>query len=80
MKYLVVEIYSYFMNQITDDLILAIILPWKCLFGTVKLTRNAIKNNFFYNGQEMAFDRVSERNFANDFAWNVTIFHVDNSC
>ena len=27
-----------------------------CLFGAIKLTRNAIKRKFIYNGREIAFD------------------------
>ena len=49
-----------------------------CLFGTVKLVRNAIKGKFTYNGQEIAFDREGSWIFGNEFGRNV-IFGVDNN-
>ena len=50
-----------------------------CLFGTVKLTRNADKSKFSYKGQEIVFDGKSFRSFDNDTAKKVVIFCVDNS-
>ena len=48
-----------------------------CLFGTLKLVRNAIKSKFTYNGRGIAFEGL--RSFGTDFASNVVIFGVDNS-
>ena len=47
-----------------------------CLFGTVKLVRNAIKSKFTYNDQEIAFDGERSWSFHDDFARNVVIFGV----
>ena len=48
----------------------------KCLLGTVKLVRNAIKNKFTYNGQGIAFDGKGSWSFGGEFARNVVIFGV----
>ena len=48
-----------------------------CLFGTVKLTRNAGKNKFTYNGRGIAFDGKGFWSFDNGSARNVVIFGVD---
>ena len=50
-----------------------------CLFGTVKLVRNTIKNKFTYNDRGIAFDREGSWSFGNDFARNVVTFGVENS-
>ena len=50
-----------------------------CLFGTVKLTRNADKSKLSNNGQETAFDGKDIWSYGNDFARNVLIFGVDNT-
>ena len=50
-----------------------------CLFGTVKLTRNADKSKFTYNGRGIAFDGEGLWTFANGFVRNVVYFGVDNS-
>ena len=50
-----------------------------CLFGTVRLIRNAIKSKFTYNGQEIAFDVEAAWRFDDDYARNVVIFSVNNS-
>ena len=50
-----------------------------CLFGTVKLVRNAIESKFIYKVQGIAFDGEGLWNFSNDFAGNVVIFGVDRS-
>ena len=50
-----------------------------CLFGTVKLTRNAGKNKFTYNGRGIAFDGKGFWSFDKDNVRNVIIFGVDNS-
>ena len=48
-----------------------------CLFGTLKLVRNAIKSKFTYNGRGIAFEGL--RSFGTDFASNiVTLFHTNN--
>ena len=49
-----------------------------CLFGTVKLARNAIKSKFTYSGGGIAFNEERSLSFGNDFARNVVIFSVDN--
>ena len=43
------------------------------MFGTVKLTKNANKSTFIYNGPGIAFD------ISNGFARNYVIFDVDSS-
>ena len=50
-----------------------------CLFGTVKLTRNADKSEFTYNAQDIAFDGKGYWSLDNDTAYNVVNFGVDNS-
>ena len=50
-----------------------------CLFGTIKLTWNADKSKFTYNGWRTTFDGESIWSFDNDTARNVVIFVVDNS-
>ena len=50
-----------------------------CLFGTVKLTKNADKSKFTYNGRGIAFDGKGSWSFSNGFARNVTTFVVDNT-
>ena len=50
-----------------------------CLFGTVKLTKNADKSKFTYNGRGIAFDGKGSWSFSNGFARNVTIFVVNNT-
>ena len=44
---------------------------------TVKLTRNAEKSKFTYNGWGIAFDGKGFWSFDNDTARNVIIFGVD---
>ena len=46
----------------------------KCLFGTVKLTRN-----LFDKGGVIAFDEECSWSFSNDFARNFAFFGVNNS-
>ena len=50
-----------------------------CLFGTVKLTRNANKSKFAYNGGGIESDGDGFRSFDIDSARNVVIFGNDNS-
>ena len=53
-----------------------------CLFGTVKLLRNAIISKFPYNAQGIVLlmlDGAAKWNFTNDCARNVVIFGVDNT-
>lgn len=50
-----------------------------CLFGEVKLTRNAIKWKFVYNGSGIPFNETGSWSFRNDFDRNNVIFAVDNS-
>ena len=50
-----------------------------CLFVTVKLTINAIKSKFIFNGWGIAFDGESSWNFGDDFARNVVVFGVNKS-
>ena len=49
------------------------------LFSTVKLTRNADKIKFTYNGQGIPFDVKTVESFDNRFAGNVVILGVDNT-
>ena len=51
----------------------------KSLFGIFKLTRNADKGKFTYNGRAIAFDEKGYWSFHNDTARNVVIFGVGNS-
>ena len=46
--------------------------PTNCLLDTVKLTGNAGKSKFTYNGQEIAFDGKGRWSYGNDFV------HTDN--
>ena len=50
-----------------------------CLFGTVKLVRNAIKNKFTYNGWGITFDGEGSWSFGNGCARNVLIFGIDST-
>ena len=50
-----------------------------CLFGTVKLVRNADNSKFTYNSRGIAFDGERSWSFGNDFARNVVIFRFGNS-
>ena len=47
-----------------------------CLFGTIKLTNQAIRSKFIYSGWETAFDEVGKWNYCNDYARNNTLFGV----
>ena len=49
------------------------------LFGTVKLTRNADKSKFNYNGQIIVFDKKDIWCYGNNFARNAAIFYIDNT-
>ena len=70
--YIVYELNTWPRNP-TNNFILK-----NCLFGTVKLTRNADKSEFTYNGQGLAFDGEDFWSFDNDTARKVIIFGVDN--
>ena len=50
-----------------------------CLFGSVKLTKNADINKYGYSGYGIGFDRETSFSFGNDFGKNVIIFGVDMS-
>ena len=50
-----------------------------CLFGTVKLTKNADIDKYGYSGYGIGFDRETSFSFGNDFGKNVIIFGVDMS-
>ena len=50
-----------------------------CLFGTVKITKNAGKSKCIHNVQEIAIDGKDYWSFENDIARNVISFGVDNS-
>ena len=50
-----------------------------CLFGSVKLTKNADIDNYRYSGYGIGFDRKSSFSFGNDVGKNVIIFRVDMS-
>ena len=49
------------------------------MFGTVKLARNAAKDKFTYNGQEITFHGEDLGGFENDFPTIVVNFGADNS-
>ena len=53
--------------------------PKNCLFGRVKLVKNAVKSKVIYDGRPITFDGESSYSFGNDFDRNVVIFVVDNS-
>ena len=50
-----------------------------CLFGSVKLTKNADIDKYRYSGYDIGFDRETSFSFNNDFGKNVIIFGVDMS-
>ena len=50
-----------------------------CLFGSVKLTKNANFDKYGYSGYGIGFDRETSFSFGNDFGKNVIIFGVDMS-
>ena len=50
-----------------------------CLFGTVKLTKNADKSKFTHNRRGIAFDGKDSWSFTNGFVRNVATFAVDNT-
>ena len=68
----------YELNTCPRNPIINFILK-SCLFGTVKLTRNADKSKFTFNGRGIAFDGNGMWSFANYFVRNVVIFGVDNT-
>ena len=49
------------------------------VWGLIKLTRNATKTKFTYNGYGIAFDGSNSWNFGDEFAQNVLIFGVENA-
>ena len=50
------------MYRLIGHVILVTILNKKsCLFGKSKLTRNAIKSKFIYNGRRITFDGADAR-------------------
>ena len=50
-----------------------------CLFGPLKLLRNAVKSKVIYNGRIIAFNGEGSWSFDNEFARNAVIFGFDNS-
>ena len=50
-----------------------------CLFGAVKLTKNADIDKYGYSGYGIGFDRHGSFSFGNRAGWNVTVFGVDMS-
>ena len=50
-----------------------------CLFGSVKVTKNADIDKYGYSGYGIGFDRETSFSFGNDFGKNVIIFGVDMS-
>ena len=50
-----------------------------CLFGSVKLTKNADIDKYGYSGYGIGFDRETSFSFGNDFGKNVIILGVDMS-
>ena len=71
--YIVYELNNWLINSSNN-------FPLKnCLFGTVKLVRNAIKSKFIHNGREILFAGEDIQSFDKDSARNVVTFGVDNS-
>ena len=70
--YTVYEITSYYKNINYPTL-------ENCLFGYVKLTKNADIDKHGYLGYGIGFDRETSFSFGNDFGKNVIIFGVDMS-
>ena len=71
--YIVYELNNWLQNPSNN-------FPLKiCLFGTVKLVRNEIKNKFTCNAQRIVFFGEDSWSFGYEFARNVVIFGVDNS-
>ena len=81
---------SFYSNFILDLYIVYELNTWprnptnnvalkNCLFGTVKLTRNADESKFCYNGWRIAFEGKQCWSFHDDTTRNVVIFGVDNS-
>ena len=50
-----------------------------CLFGSVKLTKNADIDKYGYSGYSIGSDRETSFSFGNDIGKNVIIFGVDMS-
>ena len=50
-----------------------------CLFGFVKLTKNADIDKYRYSGYGIGFDRNTSFSFGNEICKNVIIFGVDMS-
>ena len=50
-----------------------------CLFGSVKLTKNADIDKYRYSGYGIGFDRETSFSFGNETGKNVIIFGVDMS-
>ena len=71
--YIAYKLNTWSLNPINNSILK------NCLFGRVKLVRNAIKSKFTYNGRGITFDREGSWSFDNDCARNVVIFGVDNS-
>ena len=65
------------MHKLIGHINLAIILHQNCLYGTVKRTRNSIRNRYIQNGWGIAFNGASSSSFDNHFVRNAIIFGVD---
>ena len=50
-----------------------------CLFGAVKLAKNADIDKYGFSGYGIGFDRHGSFSFGNGVGWNVTVFGVDMS-
>ena len=50
-----------------------------CLFGSVKLTKNADINKYGYSGYGIGFDRKTSFSIGNETGKNVIIFGIDMS-
>ena len=50
-----------------------------CLFGSIKLTKNADINKYEYSGYGIGFDRKASFSISNEIGKNVIIFGVDMS-
>ena len=50
-----------------------------CFFGAPNVVKISDKEKFVYSGYGITFDDAVPWSFDNDYAWDVTIFGVDNS-
>ena len=70
----------YIVYEMTSDYKDINYLPLEnCLFGSVKITKNADIDKYGYSGYGIGFDRETSFSFGNEIGKNVIIFAVDMS-